>query len=402
MMKSFSEHSRAIALVLVVAASIAARADTLVTKDASFWGSVISIKDGSVTFRSGCTGADTQVAWSSVLIVQFDHNCKSGTVKLPTAPLLICKKTLVHIFKVRISGQYLYLTSVSMAPDSDLRGVPYGKRGWIRLKKNKVDSIQPTDICPSLISELDSFPKGICFEPEQWAVNWSVEPVFNNQIFTKGFAIYVSSESSLQDEVTEKLRVAFGTALSLWASTLQEHRNELPADLRSYVDRSTSSSSKYVLYTPPQVIRVSCRENALLIVNWVTKRNEIFPRGQGYVARAQLQGRTILLNASEYQFGYRPDFLNPLAPDVINLISVFVHELGHCLGLPDDSADPGSVMNPNHVASMINETVSPSPGDFRNFVTSLRASVSGTSPGFFDVKDCAGLVVKKRTGGAKG
>lgn len=396
MMSSLSDRIRAIATIFLITMSASAHGDTLVTKDATFWGSVSSITNGLVTFRGECTGAMTQVPWDSVLVLRFNNECKNGVVKLPTSPLVVCDQVAVHVFKVHTGNSFLYLTKISMQPNNDLRGVPYKKRGTVVIDRKKVESIQPTDVCPSNISELDPFPASVCFEPEQWAVNWSAEPVFSNQIFTKGFAIYVSSDVQIPDEVSERLTRSFGTALSIWASTLQEHRNELPPDLQSYVARSTSSSKTYVLYTPPQVIQVSCKQNALLVVNWVMHQRNIFPQGHGYVARAQLQGRTILLNAGEYRFGYRPDFLNPLPPDTINLISVFVHELGHCLGLPDTATDPESVMNPNHVASIIHQTVSPSLQDFRNFVDSLRTSIAGTAPGYFDVKDCAGLVVRKR------
>lgn len=111
---------------------------------------------------------------------------------------------------------------------------------------------------------------------------------------------------------------------------------------------------------------------------------------------AQLQGRTILLNAGEFHSDYRQDFMNALSDDEVNLISVFLHERGHCLGLPDDTAAGQSGMNPNYVAQRINQTVLPTAVDFAHFVDSLRPSVSGTRPGFFNVKNCAGLTVKGR------
>jgi hypothetical protein len=94
-----------------------------------------------------------------------------------------------------------------------------------------------------------------------------------------------------------------------------------------------------------------------------------------------------LLNARENNFGYRPDFVNPLADGKVNLISVFVHALGHCLGLLDDTTDPSSVMNPDHVGRISN-----------GLLISLRQSIEGTAPGFFNVKDCAGLRVPKNNG----
>jgi hypothetical protein len=379
-------------------AFVAVRADTVITKDATMWGTAVSIENKTITFRSGCTGASITVPWDGVLILQFNAECMHGTAHLPTAPLQVCKEDLVHVFKVRVSGRYVYLSKIGMLPGRELRGTPYGKRGVVVIDKSKVESIQPAVICPSTISELALPPRGMCFEPEQWAVNWSSDPVFNNQIFTKGFAINIIFDDPVDEEVAQELTQSFGTALNLWASTLQEHKGELAPELRAYVERSTASSSKYVLYTPPQVVRVSCKEDALLIVHWVTKSRGIFPRGGRYVARAQLQGRTILLNARENNFGYRPDFVNPLADGKVNLISVFVHELGHCLGLLDDTTDPSSVMNPDHVGRMISRTIPPSGADFQRFAESLRQAIQGTAPGFFNVKDCAGLRIPRNNG----
>jgi hypothetical protein len=73
------------------------------------------------------------------------------------------------------------------------------------------------------------------------------------------------------------------------------------------------------------------------------------------------------------------------------LISVFVQEFGHCHGLPDDTTDPTSLMNPNYVAADIEQVFFPSLSDFQRLRSSLEAYISGSSVGFFDVKNCAGL-----------
>jgi hypothetical protein len=86
-----------------------------------------------------------------------------------------------------------------------------------------------------------------------------------------------------------------------------------------------------------------------------------------------------------------------LSPDLAlmarerGMISVFVHEFGHCLGLPDDTTDPTSLMNPNYVAADIEQVFFPSLSDFQRLRSSLEAYISGSSVGFSDVKNCAGL-----------
>lgn len=388
-MKSLRELNKCAWILFLLVICSFARADAVITNAATSFGSVVSFDSHTIEFQTGCSGPKITVSWADVLVLRFDNQCLPHKAEAPTAPLQICKEALVHVFKLRYQGKFVYLRELSMAPNGGVRGIPFGKNGGISLHRKQMELIQPTDVCPSKI-EASSLPKGICFEPLQFAVNWALEPVFNNEIFTKGFSIYIRSRELVPAQRSEEITRALGTALTLWGSTLEKNKDDLPPQLRSYIEHSTARGGQVILYTPPQVIQVQCPENATLIVDWVS-RDGIFPKGQGYVAEAQLQGRTVLLNASENTFGYRPDIANPLPPDTASLVSVFVHEMGHCLGLRDEVDDATSVMNPNYVARVLNQTVEPSHADFLRFRSSLEASVRGTAPGFFDVKDCAGL-----------
>ena len=73
-----------------------------------------------------------------------------------------------------------------------------------------------------------------CYEPNQLAVNWSADPVADNKIFTRGFSIYVVVDSSDGDSWTnprtpdpDSIRLAFGTALTDWTSSLLRIRDSL-------------------------------------------------------------------------------------------------------------------------------------------------------------------------------
>jgi hypothetical protein len=364
--------------------------DTLITSATTTFGNLVSISKTEVGFQAGCAGPTTTVAWQDILLLRLDGQCSPHQATPPTAPLQVCKSSLVHVFKLRTKGKFLYFSTVSLSAGGSIRGIPYGKNGSIALPKNDVEYIQPTDVCPASISELD-LPTGICFEPQQFAVNWSADPVFNNHILTKGLAVYIRPEHPISEELRRNIVLAFGTSISLWTSLLQQHRSELNEALQSYVAASVSHGKGITLFTPPQVIEVQCPENALLVIDWLNGKNHVFPAHQGYVARAQLEGRTILINAKENDFGYRADFMNPLGDGTANLISVFAHEFGHCLGLADDTTDPTSVMNPGKVGTALNQVTLPSPSDFQRLRSSLEASIVGSAPGFFNVKNCAGL-----------
>lgn len=364
--------------------------DTIITSATTTFGTLISISNTEVSFQAGCSGVTTRVPWQDILLLRLDGQCRPHPSSPPTAPLQVCKTSLVHVFKIRTKGKFIYLGTVSMSAGGSMRGIPYGKNGSIAIPKKDVEYIQPTDVCPASISELE-LPPGICVEPQQFAVNWSTDPVFNNHILTKGFAVYIESENPISADLRRSIVLAFGTSITLWTSLLEEHRSQLNETLQSYVASSVSHGKTITLFTPPQVIEVSCPENALLVISWLNGKNHVFPVNQGYIARAQLQGRTILINSNENDFGYRADFMNPLAAGTANLISVFAHEFGHCLGLPDDTTDPTSVMNPTKVGIKLNQVVLPSSSDFERLRSSLEASIAGSAPGFFDVKNCAGL-----------
>jgi hypothetical protein len=382
--------NRAFLIVVVFAGYRYAYGDAVITSAATTFGTLISISQTNVSFQAGCSGPATTIAWQDILLLRLDGQCSPHEATPPTAPLQVCKSALVHVFKVRTNGKFIYLSTASMSEVGILRGILYGKQGSVSLRRRDIGYIQPTDVCPASTSELD-LPRGVCFEPQQFAVNWSTDPVFDNHIFTKGFAIYVKPEKAITDELRQEILMAFGTSINLWSSLLQDHKGELNPTLRAYVEKSESHGGNYVLFTPPQVIEVQCPENALIVIDWLNGRNGVFPPHQGYIARAQLQGRTILVNASENEFGYRADFKNPLSAGLVNLISVFAHEFGHCLGLPDDTTDSTSLMNPNHVAISLEQVVFPSLSDFHRLRGSLEATIVGSSAGFFEVKNCAGL-----------
>jgi len=235
-----------------------------------------------------------------------------------------------------------------------------------------------------------------CSESKKWAVNWSPLPIFNNQIFTRGSSIYIESVGSPVALPLEDVRFAYQTALSLWAIALQDRKKDLGTEVMKYIDQSTASGGSVNLFTPPQVIRVDCPENALAIVKWYSSRGAVFPEYESdYVAKAQVQGRTILLNANDNRFHADKDYWKTLGPENINLVTVFVHEIGHSFGLPDRFDSEPSVMNPEYVIDRLNQLVSPQEADTFAFAQVLKASIQGSAPGAFNAENCAGLRCKK-------
>jgi hypothetical protein len=388
-----------LAMLAFSAFTKSASADVLITADRTIFGRAVSATAESVSFRGGCDGtaATAAIPWSSVLVLRFDKNCEPHQAEPPTAPLEVCKHKLARVFRVRIGDKSVYLQTLSF-DQHNARGVLYGKETSVVIKMSTVTWVQPVDACPDNIrSTVEAIP-GVCFESPQWAVNWSVQPILSNQILTRGMSIYVSSDAPLSDAEQDAITSAFRTALSQWVTLLVKHRAMLDPQLKVFVTNSSANSSNFSLFSPPQVIRVSCQEDAMVVVDWYKRHPHIFvsPGGGGtVVAWGQLEGRTILLNARQIHFGYRADFLHDLPAGTANLLSVFIHEIGHCFGLPDEISDPTSVMNPRLITAALNHATEPSDSDFTRLVTFLRRSVTDTPAGVFDIASCRGLILPK-------
>lgn len=77
----------------------------------------------------------------------------------------------------------------------------------------------------------------------------------------------------------------------------------------------------------------------------------------------------------------------------VNLITVFVHELGHSFGLRDrPHSDRPSVMDVEYVVDNLEKTLSPSEVDLQSFVQVLKDAIQGSKPGEFKVEGCEGLI----------
>lgn len=394
--------SSVFAALLATCPSIAG-ADAVVTSDATQFGTVLSTTADGVRLRSGCsdTGTVSSLPWSAVLFVRFDGQCAPHDVALPTAGLTHCATARQHVFKVRFaqSSNVVYAKTVTMERNGLVRIVLAGSGGILTADRSRAGlaSVQPADVCPSAIPSSQSWPVAYCYDPMQLAVNWSPVPVSDNRIFTRGSSLYVDSRGPSAAD-PESLRAAFSTALALWASSLAMNRDLLDDQLKAYVGQSTSASQSFRLFVPPQVVRVKCAENALMVVIWLSGSEPPFgPGKQDLIALSQLQGRTLLLNAHDNQFAYRPDFARPVDSGHVNLVSVFVHELGHSFGLPDRGAGT-SVMNPDYVTADDTKAVEPTRLDVADFARVLRESIVGTRPGFFNAADCAGLTRHRNVG----
>ncbi len=375
--------------------SLPALGDAVVTVDATKFGRIISLDISGVLLSSGCNGdSPATVPWTDILKVQFDSQCTSFPVHPNTAGLEKCDKKRLSGYKVEFKNivPRFLATNLKLKVDK-IYLLSAGDGASVSGPKGDVLSIEPADICPSSIPQQQEWPPSFCYESKKWAIAWTPTSVFSNQIYTHGSSIFIDTVGQQPSLALEDIRLAYQTALSIWAIAIQDNAKILGPEFTQYVESATSSSNKHTLFTPPQVIRMDCSENALTIVKWYAERKDAFPLSESdYVAKAQVQGRTVLLNANDNTFLVPPGGFRTLDPKMVNLVTVFVHEIGHSFGLPDrPRSGKASVMDPAYVVDHLNETLSPIQDDALALARVLKASITGSAPGVFSPEQCAGL-----------
>jgi hypothetical protein len=371
-----------------------ALADTLVLGDRLIYGRLVAIKTTSVRFAPNCGGEQD---FPRVEVKQVERNgaCQPRPIRpysaggevCPTPPLSLYEiemktpKLKFLVSDVVVAGGKLHLRSVdglTAYHGSDTRFVGMAK----------------VIHCREGVAETPAVP-GFCMENVPWAVNYGPEPVFDNRILTRGLSFYLEDDRGKviapDDQRSIEVRNAFGNAVTQWMGALQDLGPDLPQGARMAINgMQTRSAGGYVLLTPPQVVRLGCRENASFVVRYVSRSaSPLTVDGHVKAARAQVEGRTMWINGSTYPcwraevtselYFARPD---PSKPQCLNLTPVLVHELGHAFGLAGhrDVDGTASIMD-----SVINPGLTrPTRADALALAQILLASVSGAPAGRLD------------------
>jgi hypothetical protein len=281
--------------------------------------------------------------------IVFDGECHEHEITPPTAGLLPCSQARVPAFKIYTPGDQpaIYATGFQLQ-DKLVRIALPNNQGSLAGAQQNVSALARVQACPTEFAPPAAHPSSFCFEPVQFAVNWSLDPAMPNTVFTRGFAVFVQTLPEHTTAQALDIRGALGTALTVWTSGLLKYKDKLGPTVASYLQTTVSRSSSFVLLTPPQVIQVVCKENASLIVRVSAARGGDFPKADSdYLAKSQIEGRTVLLNEADHKFEYT--LTRKVDPGDYDLIWVLAHELGHSFGLPDEYLGPDhpSIMNPD-------------------------------------------------------
>ncbi len=366
-------------------------ADVIVGTSDLLYGHIAAISSEGVQIATGCqAGSPTFIKWDQIRSVVFDDNCQPHNVNPPSAGLLPCNEQRQSLFRVysATDDSSTYGTGVKLRGDKLQVALP-STRGLIVGAKTGVSAIARQQVCPSSLAQQATSLPGFCLEPFQVAVNWSLEPAMPNTVFSRGFALFVERLPPQSDGPELDSRGAMQTALTVWTSGLLKYRKELGPEVNAFLAKSVSRSEHFMLLVAPQVIKIACQDNANLIVRLSFARGGDFSRSDAdYLAKSQIEGRTVLINAADHKFSY--SLSRKTEPGAFDLVTVFAHELGHSFGLPDKYLGPSiaSIMNPDKLAPECTEE------DAKDLAKALAKSLQGTSAGYFNATQCGGLRIR--------
>jgi len=374
-----------------------AYADAVAGQGLTRYGRVSAIAKETVTIDQGCArDKPLVVPWSQIEFIKIDADCATHPVEPPVAGLVPCTGNKMAGFKVYLSGAPEPATAKAVWRSGDEINYEQFNGTVSSGAYSALKGIVRTTVCLAAVGDDDVHVEGFCDEPRQLAVNYAPSAVSDNTIFTRGFAIYVEhltgdERAAAEGPNDEDIRESFGSALTLWTSALLRMKNagRLPGDLTAYVNASVSRGGAYSLLTPPQVVRVRCRGNAMVVVRVGEQAARFQLAGGRAIALSQTEGRMLFLNTEQYRF--KNGLHGPVSPGDIELVSVMTHELGHSFGLRDVGAvGAQSVMSAEFLNPFTN-VVEPTDQDAEAFVAVLKQSIAGAAPGVFNSEMCSGL-----------
>lgn len=241
---------------------------------------------------------------------------------------------------------------------------------------------------------VSAYSQNNCIESNKWKFeDYTQKPLFANQVFTKGYGVYVLFQSHRQpdkvikDSIESAIFNGFRIALTNWGVALIMNKDSLSPDLKKYLDDYSFKDGNNYTYNAPMVFKVDCIENANFVIQVYYNGGKKFKDNQSIIAKAQMKGRTIIINMQTHSMLYEQNLFEVYAPNGnLNIVPILAHELGHSFGLTHDTTGL-SIM----AVTTKNISRFPTKKDGLNFEKVLALKLKGTNPGYFNPTECVGL-----------
>jgi hypothetical protein len=236
-----------------------------------------------------------------------------------------------------------------------------------------------------------------CIESNRWKFeDYTQKPFFANQIFTKGYGIYVLFHSKkepdkfIKDSIENSILNGFRVALTNWGVSLLINKDSLSPEIKKYLDDYSFKNGNNSTYNAPMVFKVDCIENANFVIQVYFEKGKKFKDDKSVLAKAQIKGRTIIMNMQTHIIRYEQRLFDVYLPNNgFNIVPILAHELGHCFGLTHDTSGL-SIM----AITTKNIARFPTQRDGLNFAKILALKLKGTNAGYFNPTECVGLKVE--------
>lgn len=381
-------------------------ADSLFMVDRTVVGKLVSRDATGVMFDVNCDGEGGRIFFehAQVVGVEFNEICDGTVGGIEPPPILpVCDSSPLLTTAVEFvgGGETLYAQGV-VIEDGHIHLHLFYPMVNAHGPLTAVRKITDMYVCREVVSYKSEFQPAFCVERQQMAAEFNYGAPLSNKILTNGFSIYIKKVGEFSDEqfssISENVRSAFSTALTLWLAGLRDNEHLVDEETRDFLQsRVSTSSSGHQMFLPPQVIQVQCPDTAVFQVMIIGAGSNFFEKNRRFLAKASIEGRTIALNFATYPcqetevkfYGKKKNPRYLVSPGCLNLLPIVTHELGHAFGIEHlDENGLEDLMDKKLVPSALR----PSIRDLEAFADVLKQSIVGDKPGELVFKASDGVL----------
>lgn len=383
----------------------ASAADVLSLRSSAIAGKVLSIDTKNILFSHQCNATKTiSVPWSDVAEITFDDNCDASLSITQFSESPLCESDPIRVFELEMAQGHDTVFAEGFALiDGRVHFSLFDPPVNVHGPESKIRTVKQQLVCRESVPYTGTFDQHFCVERKQYAVLFDYDTPLSNRILTNGFSFHLKVDGTPPedfdvDSVAEDIRRAFQVGLTLWLEGLRENKRLVDTETQEFLgSRVFPFANGATLVLSPQVVRVGCPDTAIFQVILITENNDVFKKNSSFLAKAQIEGRTIALNFADFPcqkteikfYGENKSPKFNLGDNCINLLPIMTHELGHAFGLRHlDGNESLDLMDSRFSRKALVPTIR----DIEAFASVLSKSIKGDSPGVLAFESAGGVL----------